>query len=277
MYTYPFIYLVEIMMNKDPEVISSVLDFFSKKLVDKKTKEVLQIERMEGEEKKMFYLVKCEEFDDKSLLEYIDSQNVRLSRQREELIDLSVKIANLNHEDNRVKAMEEVINHYKSGLPSGIGLRDMITQIKEHYPWSSSKMYIKIFLSLVACLMGIAQYIFDVKTDIEFSLELFNKTVETKTVESSGDLRVKFWQSPHPSPACRSVTTECWEEVNTAWKAEKNITTATVMDIEDTAIAGWFSVWHIIQPFVGVFLVFLSINYKKILKVWKERGATKLV
>ena len=79
---YPLIYLVEIMMNKDPEVISSVLDFFSKKL-DKsgddyqRTKEVLQIERMKGEEKMMFYLVKCKEFDDKSLLEYIDSQNVR--------------------------------------------------------------------------------------------------------------------------------------------------------------------------------------------------------
>ena len=65
----------------------------------------------------IFYLVKYAELDDKSLLEYIDSQNVRLSRQREELIDLSVKIANLNHRDDTEKAMEEV-------------LRDMITQIK---------------------------------------------------------------------------------------------------------------------------------------------------
>ena len=58
--------------------------------------------------KTMFYLY---------LLEYIDTQNVRLIRQREELIDLSVKIANLNHRDDTEKAMEEV-------------LRDMITQIK---------------------------------------------------------------------------------------------------------------------------------------------------
>ena len=63
-------------MNKDPDIISSVLDFFSKKLdksIDnkKKTKEILQIEKGEG--KVMFYLVMCKEFDNKSLLEYIDS------------------------------------------------------------------------------------------------------------------------------------------------------------------------------------------------------------
>ena len=45
----------------------------------------------------MFYNVKCKYLDDKSLLEYIESENVRLSKQREELIDLSVKIADHNH------------------------------------------------------------------------------------------------------------------------------------------------------------------------------------
>ena len=136
---------------KDPNKISSVLDFLSKKFdqfsEDKKhskddfekTKETLGIEPIEKENKTMFYLVKCEVFDGSSLLEYIDSHNVRLTRQREELIDVSVKIANLNKGGDDKGAMEEVINHYKSGLPSGKGLRDMIIQIKEHYPWSSSK------------------------------------------------------------------------------------------------------------------------------------------
>ena len=95
-------------MNKDPGIISSVLDFFSKKLdkfVDKdifiedyyqKTKEILRIETSTGMGKIMFYNVKGDEFDGKSLLEYIDSQNVRLTRQREELIDLSIKIAKID-------------------------------------------------------------------------------------------------------------------------------------------------------------------------------------
>ena len=43
-------------------------------------------------DKKIFYLIECPELDGKSLLSYINSQNVRLFRQREELIDLSVKM-----------------------------------------------------------------------------------------------------------------------------------------------------------------------------------------
>merc|ERR1712087_167821 len=88
------------MLRQDPEQISSVLDFLSKKLgdfQDKQNREIIGIERMEEEKKKMFYLVKCKELNGKSLLEYIDSENVRLSKQREELIELSVKIANLNN------------------------------------------------------------------------------------------------------------------------------------------------------------------------------------
>ena len=112
---------------------------------------------------------------DHTLLEYIDSENVRLSRQREELIDLSVKIANLNHRDDTEKAMEEVINHYKSGLPSGLGLRDMIDMIKERYPWSSSKAIIMIFVSLMTCLFGIGLFVLDLTTDVQFSVYMFNK------------------------------------------------------------------------------------------------------
>merc|ERR1719336_604384 len=73
------------------------------------------------------------------LLSYIDSQNVRFIRQREELIDLSVKIAGMNHGGDTEEAMDEVINNYKSILPSGEGLRDIINSIKERYPWSTFK------------------------------------------------------------------------------------------------------------------------------------------
>ena len=103
------------MMLKDPGIISSVLDFFSKRLNKfednenneenyKKTKEILGIETTKEEEKMIFYLQPGEEFDGESLLEYIDSQNARLSRQKEDLIELSVKIANLNHRDDSEKA-----------------------------------------------------------------------------------------------------------------------------------------------------------------------------
>merc|ERR1719245_260461 len=72
--------------------------------------------------------------------------------------------------------MDEAINNFKSGLDSGVGLRDMINMIKERYPWSSSKMYIMILVSIVACLLGIGLYAFDLTTDIQFSLEMLNET-----------------------------------------------------------------------------------------------------
>merc|ERR1719422_35819 len=109
------------------------LSKMSEKIKDKTKKEESdKIREIFGEmfgmfdQDNIFYLVKCPEFDDKSLLSYINSQNVRLFRQREELIDLSVKVANLKYEGDSEKAMDDVINNYKSGLDSGEGLRDMI-------------------------------------------------------------------------------------------------------------------------------------------------------
>ena len=90
------------MMSRDLDEISTLLDFLSKtceKIKDKTKKEESdKIREIFGEmfgmfdQDNIFYLVKCQEFDDKSLLSYINSQNVRLFRQREELIDLSVKM-----------------------------------------------------------------------------------------------------------------------------------------------------------------------------------------
>ena len=106
-------------MTTDQDTISNVLDYFTK-IVDNKsknfqeTKEMYGIETRDGKDRIIFYLLKCKEFRDKSLLEYIDSQNVRFHRQREELIDLSVKIAGLNHGgDKEEAAMDEVIKNYK--------------------------------------------------------------------------------------------------------------------------------------------------------------------
>ena len=115
-------------MAKDQDKISNVLDYFTKILEEKtknfqQTKEMYGIETRAGKDRIIFYLLKCKEFGDKSLLEYIDSQNVRFHRQREELIDLSVKIAGLNHGGDNEAAMEEVIKNYKLGLPSGEGQR----------------------------------------------------------------------------------------------------------------------------------------------------------
>ena len=244
------------------------MNFLTKKLDNnpdsyEKTKEILGIETMVGERKIMFYNVKCEEFHGKSLLEYIDSENVRLSKQREELIDLSVKIANMNNKDNRGKAMEEIINNYKSGLPSGVGLRDMIDMIKERYPWPSSKKITMILGSLITCLVGIGLYFFDILTDIKFSLEMLDRTVSQDSSNQSASFRHFLRENVLTFSSCESNTLDCWQEMSTSFEERQKINiNITIMDV-DFQLTGWFSVWHCIQPFVATLLLILGMNFNK--------------
>ena len=253
-------------LNKDPDMISSFLDFLFKMLgkfkgkEDNKDdyyeylKEVLGIEMIRREQKVMFYNIKCKVLEDKSLLEFIDSQNVRLSRQREELIDLSVKIANLNNRDETEEAMDEVIKHYKSGLPSGVGLRDMLTQIKERYPWSSAKKKIMIFVSLVTCLLAIGLFIFDVTTDIQFSLNMFN---EKKAFNGNEDF--DDFLSKNNFIFLKSVKAECYAEMNSAFK-ENYSRNSTILDDRDYKVTAWIALYHCVQPFIITLVVFLSMK-----------------
>ena len=289
------------MMNTNPVRISSVLNFLSKKLHKlqneydfQKTKENLGIEIMEGDRLTMFYNVPCEYLDDKSLLEYIDIQNVHLIRQREELIDLALKIANLNNRDDTENAMDEVINHFKSGLPSGVGLRDMLSQIKERYPWPNSKKIILIFVSLVACLLGIGMYVFDLTTDVLFSLDI----MQTRNESSNG---TEEFANFLPFPSLKSDFPECFADMNSAFNKNYNRTTdfddflsnnyfnysslksdhqSCFADLnssfkkknnktfarEDYGVTAWISIWHCIQPFVVTVAVFISINYNNFSK-----------
>ena len=256
------------MLIKDPAQISSVLDFLSKKLESKedyeKTKESIGVEKIEEEKKKMFYLVNREEFDGKSLLEYIESENVRLSRQREELIDLSVKIANLNNRDDTEKAMDEVINHYKSGLPSGVGLRDMIKMIQDRHPCSSTKKKIMIFVSLLACVLGIGLFVLDLTTDLDFGIKMLNKenksSIEAENVHSY--LLKKKTDFNFSSPD--SFHSACDAYMNFYENHTRN---STILDDEDFELTGWIAMWHCIQPFVAIMIVFFSINYSR---GWEE-------
>ena len=262
--------LASLMMHREPGRISSALDFLSKKLDKcfykreeadyKETIKILGIEKFQGGQNVMFYNVECKELDDKSLLKYIESQNVRLSRQKEELIDLSVKIANLNHRFDTKRAMEEVINHYKSGLHSGVGLRDMIAQIKERYPWSSMKKKIMIFNSLVTCLVLIGLYVFDLTTDFTFSLDMFNPNIEKNSVQYSS---CPILKNKSIFPSC---TENCWAELvdNT-----DNIKLEFITKV-DYEVTGWISLYHCIQPFVATMIVFFSMS------IYYNKGCTTI-
>ena len=272
------------MMNKEPTRIINVLDFLSKQLDKfvnnkeneeeyKKTKELLGIENIVEENKiMMFYNVKCKVLDDKSLLDYIDSQNVRFSRQREELIELSVKIASLNQtrkndKDKGVvdteKAMDEVINHYKSGLSSGVGLRDMLIMIKERYPWTPFLKKIMILVSLMCCLLNIGLFVLDLYTDINFSLYMLEVNETTRRISSKENNSDDFLEKHYDNfNSLRSANSEVFYNLSFLYKRNKiwNV----LEEEEDYLWTGRLALWHCIQPFGVTMIVFIIINYKKV-------------
>ena len=270
-------------MSKTPEVISSLLDFLSKKLdTTDGLEEVQEVlggagESQEGSRRKMFYLVKCPVLGGASLLQYIDSQSARLNRQKEEMIDLSVKISNHNNPWDKRKAMDEVISSYKSGLPSSVGLRDMISSIKERYPWTRSRWSIMVLVSLVACLLGITFYLLDVVTDVQFSWEMLSQTNESRQPHSDlpniTDLDVSFCilkmakLGRHQSnvslkpPECKNMTKSpklSWMRIFDYWEKNQGILDQ-YMDADEYRMTGTIALWHCVQPLVITIICFLSL------------------
>ena len=123
--------------------------------------------------------------------------------------------------------MREVIKNYKSVLDSGPGLRDMLNMIKERYPWSLSKRVVKIFISLLVCLITIGLYVFDITTDIKFSLKMLHGTHQHHNLSDAD----------HVEEGCEL------EEI---------------LSSSDMKFTGWIAVWHCIKPFVVSIIVFLS-------------------
>ena len=273
-------YSVEMLMNRDPGMISTVLDFFTKRLekYENKTtsedekedmlksqkvpkvyenfKEKIGIEKKGGGHQNIFYLWPCKELGGESLLKYLDTKTFCFLRQRRELIELSVKIARLNHGQDSKEAMKEVINHYKSCLPSGPGLRDLLNMIKEQYPLSTLKALVKITVSLLVCTMTIGFYVFDIYTDVRFSLKMLNGSED-----GSFDMHSHNFSHICVPESCQPQQTAldtCLELHYSKSEAEKNLERSELR--ADMIFTGWIAVWHCIQPFFVSFIVFLSMN-----------------
>ena len=277
-------------MSKNPEVISSLLDFLSKKLdtaaAFEEIKEVLGVETEDGSKKKrkMFYLVKCPVLGGVSLLQYIVSHSGRLNRQKEEMIDLSVKISSHNNPSDKRKAMDEVISSYKSGLPSSVGLRDMISSIKERYPWTKSRRFIMVLVSLMACLLGIGFSLLDVVTDVQFSWEMLTKTNASQLPESEEpsmtDLsvsscilditwdklgvthrnisRLRFEECKYRNLYTTTETPKVsWMRIYEFWEnGDRDY--GQYMDPEEYRMTGIIALWHCIQPWLITIICFLG-------------------
>ena len=118
-------------MNKESDKISLMLDFLSKNSRDERISFLL------GQGKNLFYLIKSEELDGKSLLQYIVDQGSRMVRQKEELIDLAIKISKINQEG-------KLINKFKRGISSD---EEIKTQLRSQPVQDLIKKYVEGFVN----------------------------------------------------------------------------------------------------------------------------------
>jgi len=117
----------------------------------------------------MFHLVESNQ--GVSLVQYIISQ--KLIQQREQLIDLQIKIDDAFHEDHE-NCEHRVIETFKIGLDSSPELDECIKSIQKRFPWSKPLMLYNIFVSvLVNIIFGWGLYGIDVYTDTQFSSSMF--------------------------------------------------------------------------------------------------------
>ena len=124
------------MMNKDPKRLNALLDFLSQMLEEcdvtgkfAETKEALGIEIQQEEEEEegeiIFYLVKCEMLGGLCLLDYL--YRTLSERHQEKMLSICLAVSLLNHGGDKSKAQQEVIQNFKSGLPTNSeGLRNLI-------------------------------------------------------------------------------------------------------------------------------------------------------
>ena len=149
-----------------------------------------------------------------------------------------------------------------------------------------------IFVSLVTCLLGIGLYVFDLTSDIIFSLVMLQKRNESYNDTEYFDSFLNFpaLKSDHPKcfadmnsafnkkynrttdfddflsnnyfnfSSLKSDHQECFADMNSAFKKKYN---KKSNNREDYGATAWISIWHCIQPFVVTVLVFITINYKR--------------
>ena len=118
-------------------------------------------------------------------------------------------------------------------------------------------------VSLMTCLMGIGLYVFDLITDVTFSFDMLYGNIEKQNYYRNFKYSSIFDDAANFSKACCKA---CWEEEEGALVNFNPSNTLLEVFKEDYQLTGWFAVWHCIQPFVVILIVFLSMNYKKLFR-----------
>ena len=108
--------------------------------------------------------------DDITILQYITDH--KMLKEREDLLQLLRKIEEVR---GGFGSQKRVVKILRSGIKSSKGLKEAIASLKSGYSWSSEKVWKESIINVISYIIsGGFLYIFDVYTDIKFSLEMFD-------------------------------------------------------------------------------------------------------
>ena len=139
-------------------------------LKNKKTFESKKFQDYLGYGSNMFHLKS-------GLLKYIVDQGNPMIEQREQLINVLIKIDKFRNPKDPKNSEYRVKEMLKLGLDTSEGLAEILASVEERYSWSAGKMWTKRFLCILSLLVTVSIHVFDVKTDFVFSFDmLFTKS-----------------------------------------------------------------------------------------------------
>ena len=108
--------------------------------------------------------------------------NLGLKAEAEDILE--VMKMNEHHENGDTdEAQSRIKEEVKRAVPSSIGLRDILKTLGEKYRWTLGKQYFMITISGLILTILIGFYVFDVSTDILFSIDMISKSQRNFNVE----------------------------------------------------------------------------------------------
>ena len=161
----------------------------------------------------------------------------------------------------------------RSGIKSSKGLKEAIASLKSGYSWSSEKVWKESIINVISyILIGGFLYIFDVYTDIKFSLEMFDLSQKnfTEALETCVENKTSVtFDAVEKCNAYGASSFECLEVFHNA--STSNIRECFELqerfdDPYQWTEVGIVSVAHILLPTVFATFIFALFLYNRMIR-----------
>ena len=98
-----------------------------------------------------------------------------MQKEQEQVIHILTRIDRTLYPNKTEDSEYRITEELKQAIPTCEGLKNVIESLQSRFPWSTGKLWFKIFVSLLAMLFAYFFFGFDVFTDGQYGLDNLNK------------------------------------------------------------------------------------------------------